>query len=375
VPKKGIGGTGTSRGNGGETDPDLSRVAGFAADQEAAASDQSASDADQTASDADQSHSDTERDLAATEQKASDQDQRASERDQAVSDKELAHHPGPEAKAVHDASLAERQAGTMDRVLAGLTRAGAAEERSQTAERRDETAWHRDVTAQARDSAADRRDRDSAKIERKMASRGTALRTALMHAAAVREHAAKDRARAAEDRAQAAADRKRAAEERVATLDELRRAHRDELTGALLRGAGEKALQDEIDRARRGDARLVLAFIDVDGLREINNRDGHPAGDALLQDVVSAIRSKIRTYEPIVRFGGDEFVCVIAEVDLKQAEERFAAVKNSFAESSGGAAVSIGLAELREDDTLSDLIDRADAALLEARRGGPREAD
>ena len=322
----------------------------------------------------DQSNSDNERDLAARDQSASDQDQRASDRDQAVSDKELGEHPGPEAKTVHDANLAERQAGSEDRVEAGKARATAAEERSQTAEQRDETAWHRDVTAQARDGAADRRDKDSAKIERKMASRGTSLRTALVHAAEVRAQAARDRARAAEDRAQAAAARQRAADERAATLDELRRAHRDELTGAFLRGAGEEALQGEIERARRGDARLVLAFIDVDNLREINNRNGHPAGDALLRDVVSALRSKIRTYEPIVRFGGDEFVCVVAEVDLKQAEERFAAVKDSFAASSGGAALSVGLAELREDDTLPDLIERADAALLEARRGGPREA-
>jgi diguanylate cyclase (GGDEF)-like protein len=208
-----------------------------------------------------------------------------------------------------------------------------------------------------------------------MASRGTSLRTALVHAAEVRAQAARDRARAAEDRAQAAADRQRAADERATTLEELRRAHRDELTGAFLRGAGEEALQGEIERARRGDARLVLAFIDVDNLREINNRDGHPAGDALLRDVVAAIRSKIRTYEPIVRFGGDEFVCVLAEVDLKQAVERFTAIKDSFAASSGGAALSVGLAELREDDTLADLIERADAALLEARRSGRRETD
>jgi diguanylate cyclase (GGDEF)-like protein len=375
VQKKGIGGAGTSQGNGGKADPDLSRVAGIVADQGVAATDQSASDADQTASDADQSLSDTERDLAARDQGASDQDQRASDRDQAVSDKELSEHPGPEAKAVHDANLAERQAGSDDRVEAGQTRSSAAEERSQTAERRDETAWHRDVTAQARDGAADRRDRDSAKIERKMASRGTSLRTALVHVAEVRAQAARDRARAAEDRAQAAADRQRAADERAATLEELRRAHRDELTGAFLRGAGEEALQGEIDRARRGDARLVLAFFDVDGLREINNSEGHLAGDALLRDVVSAIRSKIRTYEPIVRFGGDEFVCVVAEVDLKQAEKRFAAVKDLLAASNGGPAVSVGLAELREDDKLADLIERADIAMLEARRSGPREAD
>jgi diguanylate cyclase (GGDEF)-like protein len=232
---------------------------------------------------------------------------------------------------------------------------------------RDETATHRDMNAAARDVSSDRLDKDSAKIERKMASRGTALRTALMHAEEVRAHAAKDRARAAEDRAQAAEDRERSAELRNAILEELRQAHRDELTGAYVRGAGEEALQDEIERARRSNSPLVLAFVDVDGLREVNNREGHTVGDALLQSVVLAIRSKIRSYEPVVRFGGDEFVCAVTDLDLEQAGERFAAIQDSLAESSPGSAISLGLAELREDDTLADLIERADAALLTAR--------
>jgi diguanylate cyclase (GGDEF)-like protein len=250
----------------------------------------------------------------------------------------------------------------------------AAEHRSRLAAGRDENAWHRDLTAQARDAAADRRDSESAKIERKMASRVTPLRTAISHAAEVRLQAAKDRARAAEDRAQAAADRQRAAEEREVTLAELRRAHLDELTGAFRRGSGEDALQAEIDRARRGGDGLVLAFVDVDDLRRVNNRDGHAAGDTLLRAVVAAIRSQIRSFEPIVRYGGDEFVCAVGGVDLAQAQARFNAIQESLAARSGGAAVSVGLAELRKDENLDDLTDRADAALLEGRRTRPDRA-
>jgi diguanylate cyclase (GGDEF)-like protein len=275
----------------------------------------------------------------------------------------------------HDASLADRMEGARDRKETGEARALAAEERLRLAAGRDETAWLRDLTAQDRDEDADRRDRESAALESKMGSRGSPLREALTHAAEIRAQAAKDRARAADDRAQAAADRTRAAEERELALEELRRAHMDELTGALRRGLGEAALQAEIDRARRGDARLVLAFLDVDSLREVNNRDGHKAGDSLLRDVVAALRSKIRSYEPVVRFGGDEFVCVMSDVDLAQANERLAAVQDSLATSSPNAAVSVGLAELRSNDTLDDLVERADVAMLEARRGKPRLAD
>src|SRR4051794_21610569 len=368
VPKKRTGDEGSRQGNGGQPDPDLKRLAAVTTDQEAGASDQSASDADQTASDVDQTMSDTEGVLSARDQVASDRDQRASDRDQAVSDLELDTNPGAEARATHDANLAERAMGSRERKEAGQTRATAVEERASQAKRRDETAWHRDVTAQARDSASDRRDRESAKIERKMGSRGTALRTALVHAAEVRAHAAKDRARAAEDRAQAATDRERAADERDAALAELRRAHLDELTGAYRRGTGEVALQNEIDRALRQRDDLVIAFVDVDGLRDVNNRQGHSAGDELLRDVVAAIRAQIRSYEPIVRFGGDEFVCAVGGVNLNQAGKRFAAIQDDLAER-GDAAVSVGLAEMRKGDTLAELIERADAALLDVRRG------
>jgi PleD family two-component response regulator len=91
--------------------------------------------------------------------------------------------------------------------------------------------------------------------------------------------------------------------------------------------------------------------------------------------VVGTIRSKIRSYEPIVRFGGDEFVCAVANLDFGQAEERFMAIQESLAGSTKGAAVSVGLAELRPDDTLEDLVARGDAAMLEARRKRLRGAD
>ena len=361
------------QGNGGKSGPDLTRLAEAADDQGAAASDQSRSDTDQTASDLDQSASDVDQDLSVRDQQASNRDQQASDRDQAVSDRELEDHPGTAAQAAHDAGLAERQEGSRDRKETAQTRSAAAERRARQATERDATASLRDQSARDRDREADRRDRESAKIERKMGSRGSPLRTALVHAAEVRGQAARDRARAADDRAQAAADRERAAEEREQSLAELRRAHLDELTGAFRRGSGDAALQAEIDRARRGDGSLVLAFVDVDGLREINNRNGHAAGDWLLRGVVAAIRSKIHSYEPIVRFGGDEFVCAMSSLDLDQAEKRFETVQEMVR--AGGGAVSVGLAELRPDETLNELVDRADAALLERRRALSPRAD
>ena len=121
--------------------------------------------------------------------------------------------------------------------------------------------------------------------------------------------AAAARARAAADRQRAAEDRANAARERTRLESELRLAHLDHLTGTYHREMGQMALSQEIDRARRADGRFVVAFVDVDGLKAINDHEGHAAGDRVLQLVARAIRTNLRSFDPIIRYGGDEFVC------------------------------------------------------------------
>ena len=62
-------------------------------------------------------------------------------------------------------------------------------------------------------------------------------------------------------------------------------------------------------RAKRTQRSFVLAFIDVDGLKTTNDSLGHAAGDELLRRVVDTVRDHLRSYDLIVRFGGDEFLC------------------------------------------------------------------
>jgi diguanylate cyclase (GGDEF)-like protein len=346
------------------------RLETLADEQGRAAEDMTASDADQTESDTDQDHSDLDRELSERDQQSSDRDQAASNRDQQAADRELEHHQDAASVEAYEAGRTRREATTLERDQSAQVRGVTAEERARNAAKRDESAWHRDLTADARDNAATRRDRESVDLEHKVARRGSSLRVAIGLARDARQRAAQDRKRAAEDRAQAAQDRERVAKERAEVLAELRLAHVDELTGALRRGAGEVALQTEIERARRGEGKLVLAFVDIDSLREINNTDGHAEGDQLLQNVVAAIRANIRSYEPVVRYGGDEFVCAITGVDREQAEARFAEIRETLAEPKH--PFSVGLAELGPDDTVEDLVERADKALLDTRgrRGG-----
>jgi diguanylate cyclase (GGDEF)-like protein len=167
--------------------------------------------------------------------------------------------------------------------------------------------------------------------------------------------------------AEVALARLRSLNERLKVLDE--QASTDELTGVLRRGAGLAALSREIDRARRTEGRLVLAFLDVDGLKKVNDSLGHAAGDRLLIDVAGALRSRLRSYDLVMRYGGDEFVCALFGAEVAGAERRLDAVAAEIAAATGGRTVSWGLVALTAEDTAETIIGRADHALYEHRRG------
>ena len=140
-------------------------------------------------------------------------------------------------------------------------------------------------------------------------------------------------------------DRANAARERARLEAELRSAHLDDLTGAYRRDMGRLALSHEIDRARRSDGRFVVAFVDVDGLKDVNDREGHAAGDHVLETVVDAIRMRLRSFDPIIRYGGDEFVCGLIGTDIQEAERRFESIGAAI-EQQAHVGISVGLAEL-----------------------------
>jgi diguanylate cyclase (GGDEF)-like protein len=149
---------------------------------------------------------------------------------------------------------------------------------------------------------------------------------------------------------------------------QVRLSQADDLTGAYRREAGQTALAAEIDRARRADGRYVIAFVDVDRLKEINDRHGHAAGDQVLETVGQTLRAKLRSYDPIVRYGGDEFVCGLGGTDVQTAETRFESI-GAAVEAAAGVGVSVGVAALGADDTADDVIHRADLAMLLLKAG------
>ncbi len=237
---------------------------------------------------------------------------------------------------------------------AGL-RDRSAQERDVFARRRDELSGCRDQLAKVRDSEAtdlDTRDnlsdRHTLRVQ-ELRSRGLASRA----------RAARDRAQAAHDRQEAAGDRKEAAHDRE-------HAGTDELTGARRRGVGLEELEREIKRARREGNSVVAAYVDVDGLKSVNDSQGHAGGDRLLKTVVEGVRRHMRDYDLLVRLGGDEFLCVLPSVTPLAARQRFDDLRAELSDA-WGCSVSVGFSELRDDDSADEFIGRADSDLL-ARR-------
>jgi len=244
-------------------------------------------------------------------------------------------------------------------------------DRTRLAVQRDESARRRDLSAIARDRSADARDRAAARRESTLPTpdAGRRVERAL---SGLRSAAALDRAAAAADRERAAADREAAAIDRRQFRVDLTRAHLDDLTGVYSRGLGHETLRNEVARAHRVGHPFTLAFLDVDGLKTLNDSAGHAAGDDFLRAVAAAIRTKLRSYDPVVRVGGDEFVCGFADTGIEAARRRVIEMRAALAQTHPDRSFSTGIAELQARETLDQLLERGDQALYrakQARRG------
>ena len=122
---------------------------------------------------------------------------------------------------------------------------------------------------------------------------------------------------------------------------------------------------------------FVLAVMDVDDFKSINDRHGHAVGDQVLVAVASTLAQSIRPDDLVARLGGDEFAILAAPLTLQRAHSRFVdivgAVKAACRPLVGSdqtPSVSIGIAEFSAGDTTESLLERADQALYDAKRGG-----
>lgn len=158
--------------------------------------------------------------------------------------------------------------------------------------------------------------------------------------------------------------------------DEIRRLSlTDELTG-LYNRRGFNVLAEAALRAAREHGRHgLLAFLDVDGLKRVNDRAGHDVGDDLIVDMARVIRSTLATSDIVARIGGDEFCALIAETDDDEAGLR-ARLFHAFRSFNSGSprpyalSASVGVVPVAADgtQTLEQLIAAADAEMYADKR-------
>ena len=141
-------------------------------------------------------------------------------------------------------------------------------------------------------------------------------------------------------------------------------------------------LAQQMARAEQRRSKLAVVMTDLNGFKEINDTLGHQAGDRVLQEVASVLRSMVRSYDLCVRYGGDEFVVILWECDAEQAERRRREIEDAvaamFFEGRPGESlrlsVSAGIAVFPEDgQTHEELLAVADRRMYsrKARQKGP----
>ena len=155
----------------------------------------------------------------------------------------------------------------------------------------------------------------------------------------------------------------------------------DPLTRVSNRGSFDRAIEQWVTSHKETRKPFVLAMLDLDDFKQINDTHGHQLGDRVLLCAAQWFGKYVRGSDFLGRYGGEEFVIMLADSELTQAEARFTDLVSkvagcSYDYSKDGHVcalkftVSCGLAEFSFDETAEDLLRRADEALYEAKRTG-----
>jgi diguanylate cyclase (GGDEF)-like protein len=154
-------------------------------------------------------------------------------------------------------------------------------------------------------------------------------------------------------------------------------ARTDALTGLHNRRELERRIADEMSRSRRHAEPLSVVIGDLDHFKRVNDEFGHAVGDDVLRAVGERMRRSLRAEDLAVRWGGEEFLLLLPSTDLERAEAAADKIREEIAGQPIDCGVrevpvtiSFGVAQLRDDEAVSDLIRRADDAMYRAKSGG-----
>ncbi len=152
----------------------------------------------------------------------------------------------------------------------------------------------------------------------------------------------------------------------------------DQLTGLYNRRSGEQRLAEEISRALRHSRPLTVLLIDLDGLKQINDRMGHPAGDLMLKTFSERLQRAIRGSDLAVRLGGDEFMVLLPECragEVRHVLSRVDGLEFEYEGSKIACGFSRGWTDYKPGETSAELLKRADDALYVNKRAGKRQRE
>ncbi len=152
----------------------------------------------------------------------------------------------------------------------------------------------------------------------------------------------------------------------------------DELTGLSNRRCFDNTLEKEFLRALRYNNKLTLVMFDIDHFKAVNDTYGHPCGDYILKEVANAALQTFRKTDTVFRFGGEEFVVILTETDIKQSEiplERFRktieTLDLNYQNQPINITVSIGACQLDQSiGNKEEFLQKADNALYDAKNSG-----
>ena len=161
------------------------------------------------------------------------------------------------------------------------------------------------------------------------------------------------------------------------TLEKIRMediAYHDKLTGAYNRQKMDEIIHYEMLQQKRYHTPLSFAILDIDHFKRINDTYGHRMGDEILKLFAQTIEKNLRKTDTFARWGGEEFVILLTQTDLRQAEIAMEKLRSAIEETRHPVAdqitASFGITQICETDTFDEVYNRADTALYEAKEKG-----
>ena len=149
----------------------------------------------------------------------------------------------------------------------------------------------------------------------------------------------------------------------------------DQLTGLYNRRSGEQRLSQEMSRAQRHGRPLTVLLMDLDGLKQVNDKHGHAAGDTLLKGFADRLQRAIRGSDLAVRLGGDEFMALLPECRAEEVRHVLARIEGlefEFNDEKISLHFSRGWTDYKAGETPQELLNRADQELYANKRAGKR---